>query len=492
MSQRFLQGMNRRLPHLVWLRTKQPLLSCAFQRHPLSKYQARGFHGSAARLISDPYKTLNVDRNASTSDIKKAYYKLAKQYHPDINKEKGAEKKFHDIQAAYEILSDTEKKQQFDQFGTVFDSDGNPMGGSGGRGGPGNPFAGGNPFGAGNPFGNAAGGFSFNLEDLFGDAFNGANRQGGRRAGGAAYMEQYQGNDVEILKTISFKESIFGTNASVNYNVLDGCNTCEGTGLKKGRKKSTCSTCNGSGASVHYLQGFQMSSTCNACGGTGVTISKDDQCGHCHGNGVGQSSKTTEVKLPCGIRDGTRLRVSGAGDAPNVTKGPNVRTVKGDLIIRVRVKPDPRYSRDGNDIVYNCEIPMTTAALGGQVEIPTLDDTKLRLKVPIGTQHGRTVSIPGQGVPIHGSLSNRGALKVQFNVKVLRPDNATQTALLEALADTFNDTTAKKVNPSWKPFENSAPPAEGEDSDHPSRLKKIESFLSDAFKRITNKKDDCK
>lgn len=427
----------------------------------------RGFHSSLRLLVSDPYSTLGVGRESSSSEIKKLYYKLAKQYHPDINKEEDAQKKFHDIQDAYEILSNPEKKQQFDQFGTTFDQA--QAGGAGG----GDPFGGfgGHPFQGGeNPFAN------INFEDIFGGAFG---QRSNRR--GLSYVQTYEGNDVELLKTISFKEAIFGTSTKVDYSVLDQCNNCHGSGLKEGRKKSTCSTCQGTGSTVHFLQaGFQMASTCKSCEGTGVTIDPKDECSTCHGHGTHNTSKETEIKLPSGIKDGSRLRVAGEGDSPNITTGPNVRLVKGDLIIRVRVKPDPNFTRDGNDLIFKSEIPMTTAALGGQVTIPTLDGDSLRLKVPTGTQSGRVVTVPDKGVPINGNNNRRGNLKVQFQVKIMRAENPTQQLLLEALAHTYNDKLAN-VDPSWKPFDGASQDVKN-DIKSDSKLKKVEDFFKGLFK----------
>lgn len=458
-------------------------------RIPITK---RSFHATSRALaVSDPYKILGVDKSASTSDIKKAYYKLAKKYHPDINKEDGAEKRFHDIQGAYEILSDTEKKQQYDQFGaSAFDQNGNST------------YGGGNPFGGGSPFGNAqgfgGGGFgNINFEDLFGAAFGGAGR-GGRGGGagagrGSSYVTEYRGDDIEVLKYLTFKEAIFGVqNSKVNYSVLDSCGTCKGSGLKQGKKKSTCSSCGGTGSTVHYMQGgFQMASTCMSCEGSGVSINPKDACGTCHGDGVSQATKSTEVDLPPGLSDGMRLRVSGEGDAPKITTGPGIRISKGDLIIRMKVKPDPRFKVSGSDIICKTNIPYTTAALGGQVEIPTVDGPSVRLRVPSGTETGNTLSISGKGVPIRNNINNRGDLKVEFTVKIIKPDGAAQTALLEALADSIGDNNAKRTNIGWKQSSAEDEKSEKDSScDHPSNLKKIESFLSDAFKRITKNKED--
>ncbi|CCH45928.1 Chaperone protein [Wickerhamomyces ciferrii] len=448
----------------------------------------RLFHSSTPKLaVKDPYGTLGVDKNASSSEIKKAYYKLAKKFHPDINKEDDAQKKFHDIQGAYEILSDAEKKQQYDQFGaSAFDQNGNSAYGGG------NPFGGAGGFGGGNPFGGAGGFGGINFEDLFGSAFGGAGRGRGRGGAGSSFVTEYRGDDIEILKYLTFKEAIFGVkNSKVNYSVLDNCSSCKGSGLKKDKKKSTCSSCGGTGSTVHYMQGgFQMASTCMSCEGSGVSINPKDACNTCHGDGVSQATKSTEVDLPPGLIDGMRLRVSGEGDAPKITTGPGIRTTKGDLIIRMKVKPDSRFQLSGSDIIVKTQIPYTTAALGGQVEIPTVDGPIVRLKVPSGTETGSILSIHGKGVPIRNNINNRGDLKVQFNVKVLRPDGAAQTALLEALADSIGDTTAKRTN-LWKnTSEESNDASSKQENDHPSNLKKIENFISDAFKRITHKKDE--
>ncbi|GMG18888.1 unnamed protein product [Ambrosiozyma monospora] len=484
--------------------------------------QARLFHSTNSNSLDNPYSTLGVEKNASSSQIKKAYYKLAKKYHPDINKEKGAETKFHSIQEAYDILSDPQKKQQYDQFGA---SAFNPNAGPGGFGGYGQ--AGGNPFGGaagGNPFGGfahgqAAGGdpfagFGFSFEDLFGGM-----GQNGRSRGRSGAMEHLVGEDIEVLKTISFREAIFGTTASVTYNPLTKCGPCSGSGLKQGKKKSTCHACGGTGSQVHYLQaGFQMASTCKTCGGSGVTINPNDACGTCHGEGVTTQRKQTEVQLPKGIRDGARIRVSGAGDAPHSTSSSNYVLTNGDLIIRIKVKPDPDFIRDDrNNLIYTCQIPMTTAALGGVVQIPTLDGPKINLKVPSGSEDGRSIRIPDKGVP-YGRSGSRGDLMIVLKVKPLKPTNATQTALLEALADAFDDECANRLDPTWKPLENltknhsstntSASTEKKNDGDDDAATQKdknrsedsacdhskkarntIENFLSNAFKKVIGHKD---
>lgn len=467
-----------------------------FRTHYQQQY--REFHSTKATNLDDPYKTLGVDKSANASQIKKAYYKLAKKFHPDVNQEKGAEEKFHSLQEAYDILSDPAKKQQYDQFGAAAFNQG-AGGGPGGNPYGGNPF-GGSPFG-GNPFGGFGGAHQgnpfegINFEDLFGGGFsNGFNNAGKRRGG----VQHFQGEDIEILKTISFKDAIFGTKIQVNYSAISECGTCHGDGLKTGKKKSTCRSCNGTGSQTHVLQGgFHMSSTCNVCNGTGVEIKPEDQCTSCHGEGVRAQMKQTEVRLPAGIKDGSRLRVANAGDAPNMTKSSSYKLHNGDLIIRIRVQPDPVFKRDGMNLICKVEIPMTTAALGGIVEIPTINGPKIKLRVTAGSQSGKVVEIPDQGVPRNDTPNaDRGSLKVILEVKTLKPMNATQIALLEAVADAFGDNTAKRLDPNWKPLEGVYKESQDGESaacEHPNNLKRIESFLSSTFKKIMgDKKSDEK
>lgn len=454
-----------------------------------SKLQTRAFHSSRNVLINfDPYLTLGVEKSASAKDIKKAYYQLVKKYHPDVNKEKDAEKRFHKIQESYELLSDKEKRSQYDQFGAAaFDSNGNA-----------NPFAGGNPFGGshgGNPFGGGAGGnpfggMGFDFEDLFKQAFNGG--AGGRGGGGGQFVTEHVGDNIEVLKTIGFKESIFGTKVEINYKAVDSCNTCKGSGMKKGKKKTTCSTCHGTGQSTHILGGFHMSSTCNSCHGTGVTIPSSDQCTSCKGNGVEEVPKSTSVDLPCGIADGTRLRIPGAGDAPFITKDPYNQTRNGDLIIRVHVSKDPVFTRSNNKIVVSQDIIMTTAALGGEIVVPTIDGQSIKLKLRPGVQNGKTLTIPEKGVPINRNIQNRGDMEVKINVKTLIPETPIQTALLEALADAFDDKNAKRTDAHWKLDLNEDEKDVKETFDekdlHPSKLNRIGKFLGKFF----NMKDEDK
>lgn len=455
-------------------------------RSLLNRYP-RHFHSSIRTQIDfDPYKTLGVDNKATASDIKKAYYQLVKKYHPDVNKEKDSESRFHKIQESYELLSDKEKRSQYDQFGAAgFDSNGNA-----------NPFAGGgNPFGgshSGNPFGGAQGnpfsGMGFDFEDLFKQAFNGGTRRG---AGGqSSFVTEHVGDNIEVLKSISFKEAIFGTKVDINYKAVDSCGTCLGTGLKQGKKKNTCATCHGTGQSTHVIGGFHMASTCTACNGSGVTIDKKDECSACHGNGVEEVPKSTTIDLPCGIADGTRLRVPGGGDAPFIARDPYNQTRNGDLIVRVHVQKDPVFERSKNNIIVKKDILMTTAALGGEIVVPTVDGQKIKLKVRPGVQSGRKLTVPEKGVPINRNMNNRGDMDVLLNVKTLVPETPVQTALLEALADAFDDKNAKRTHADWKvdaEDDVSAPTEALDENDlHPSKLQRIGKMLGKFF----NLKDD--
>lgn len=408
-------------------------------RVPLNRIHFRRFHPLKPSLLDfDPYQTLGIDKLADAKDIKKAYYQLVKKYHPDVNKEPDAEKRFHKIQELYELLSDKDKRAQYDQFGpNAFDNLGNANS---------NPFAGGNPFGgAGGAGGNPFAGYGFNFEDLFKEAFTGGGRRGGSQGSQGGFFTEHVGDNIEVLKLISFKDAIFGVKTTINYSAVDTCHTCSGLGLKTGKHKTTCPTCHGTGQLTHIIGGFHMASTCSTCQGLGVVIPKADECITCHGRGVEEVPKLTTVDIPPGIADGLRLRVPGAGDAPFVTKDAHNHTRHGDLLVRVLVKSDPKFTRHGNNLVIKEDILMTTAALGGEIIVPTIDGAKIKLKVRPGVQNGRKLTIPDKGVPINRNINNRGDLEVVLNVKAIVPETPLQTALLEALADAVGDKNAKRT-----------------------------------------------
>ncbi|RAK99241.1 BRO1-domain-containing protein [Aspergillus ibericus CBS 121593] len=445
---------------------------------------SRAFHTTAPLgAISDPYKVLGVDKGASAADIKKAYYGMAKKYHPDTNKDPGAKEKFAEAQSAYEVLSDPKKRENFDRFGSAafdqnggFDpSGGNPFAGAGGFHGFGGGFGGGFPGGFG---------ADINFEDLFGAFTGGARRSGRGRRG--PFQEILVGEDIEVQTNISFMEAAKGTSKDIVITPLKECGTCSGDGLKKGAKRSQCRKCNGSGTRVHMMQGgFQVAATCDACGGAGMTVPRGSECGSCNGNGVVRDRKTVQVDIPGGVEDGMRLRVTGEGDAPptGTAAAPGSRTQRGDLYVSIRVSPDHRFSRSGSDILYTASIPLTTALLGGEVTVPTLDG-EVKVKVGTGTGTGDRITLSGMGMKKLGGRSRAftptGDLKVEFKVAMPKYLTGNQRTILEVLADEMGDKTARRIMDI--PRDGSSPADSSANSD-PS---KNEGFLKSAWHKLMN------
>ncbi|KAG0636387.1 hypothetical protein HOY80DRAFT_925814 [Tuber brumale] len=431
--------------------------------------QRRPFHSTprSQAAVKNPYSVLGLGKNASTSDIKKAYYSLAKKWHPDQNKDNSAREKFQEIQAAYEILSDPAKKEQFDQYGeAAFD-----------------PSAGFNP-GAGAGFGQGGfGGFSegfsadFSFEDLF-SAFGGGSRRGNR-----GFREEILlGDNIEVEATISFIEAAQGTSKDIHIYPLVPCKTCAGTGMKSGTQKQECGRCNGTGTRVHFMQGgFQMASTCDACKGVGVIIPRGSECRTCHGSGVTKEPRTITINIPAGVDTGMKMRVDGEGDAPqaSISSAPSPKTQRGDLFVHIRVTPHKSFRRKGSDIYYTATIPFTTALLGGQVRIPTLNG-EVDIKVPLGTNTGDMIAISGGGMRGLNSSRHTGDLKVEFKLNPPKTLTKRQRILLEMLAEEFNDKTAKRIMDV------------GGEKDKPSPYEqhKNESFLKRAWHNLTHQHDD--
>jgi len=312
----------------------------------------------------DYYEVLGVSKNATKEEIKKAYRKLSKQYHPDINKQPDAAEKFKEIKEAYEVLSDDQKRAHYDQFGHT-----DPNQGFGGFGGADFDFGG-------------FGGF----EDIFSSFFGGARRRdpNAPRAGA----------DLQYTMILKFEEAAFGKETDIEIPREETCDTCHGSGAKPGTKKETCSHCRGTGQiSIEQATPFGRivnKRVCHHCSGTGQLIK--EKCTTCSGSGRVKKRKKIHVKIPAGIDDGQQLRVSGQGEA-GINGGP-----PGDLYIVFRVEPHEFFERDGDDIY--CEIPLTfaQAALGDEIEVPTLHG-KVKLKVPAGTQTGTKFRLKGKGVP---------------------------------------------------------------------------------------------
>ena len=315
----------------------------------------------------DFYEVLGVPKNASEDEIKKAYRKLAMKYHPDRNQGeagKDAEAKFKEVKEAYEMLSDAEKRAAYDQYGHA-GVDPNMRGGPGGAQG--------------------FGGFADAFGDIFGDIFG----QGRRPGGGGGGRQVYRGNDLSYAMDISLEEAALGKDAQIRIPSWDECDTCHGTGAKPGTSAKTCGTCQGSGT-VQMRQGFfSVQQTCPHCRGTGKII--PDPCGTCHGQGQVKHQKTLEVKIPAGIDSGMRIRSTGNGE-PGTNGGP-----PGDLYIEIRIKKHEIFERDGDDL--HCAVPVsfTTAALGGEIQVPTLQG-EAAIDLPEGTQTGKQFRLRGKGI----------------------------------------------------------------------------------------------
>jgi molecular chaperone DnaJ len=321
----------------------------------------------------DYYQILGVAKNATDEDIKKAYRKLAMKHHPDRNQGDGArkaEEQFKEAKEAYEMLSDPQKRAAYDQFGHA-GVDPNMGGG----------------FRPGGPGGEGFGGFAEAFGDIFGDIFGGAGAAaGGRRAGG---HQMYRGSDLSYAMEITLEEAAAGKDTQIRIPSWENCDTCHGTGAKPGTQPKVCTTCNGSGT-VHLRQGFfSIQQTCPHCHGTGKVI--PEPCTTCHGQGKIKRNKTLEVKIPAGINEGMRIRSAGNGE-PGTNGGP-----PGDLYIEIRMKPHEIFERDGDDLHCTVPVALTTAALGGGIEVPTLGGTA-EIELPEGTQHGKTFRLRGKGI----------------------------------------------------------------------------------------------
>ncbi|MDX2412771.1 MAG: molecular chaperone DnaJ [Woeseiaceae bacterium] len=307
----------------------------------------------------DYYDVLGVSRTASADEIKKSYRRLAMKHHPDRNKDDtSAEGKFKEAKEAYEVLSNAEKRSTYDRFG----HDG--LSAQPGRG-----------------QGFGAEGFGDIFGDVFGDIFGGGGRQRGAQV--------FRGADLGYELRLDLEKAVRGDSVTIEVPTQVACETCDGSGAKKGTDPVTCSTCGGAGQ-VRMQQGFfSIQQTCPACKGAGTTIG--DPCGDCHGRGRIRKTKTLAVKVPAGVDDGDRIRLSGEGEAGR-NGGP-----PGDLYVEIRVNPHKLFARDGADLA--CEVPISigTATLGGEVELPTLDGN-VSLKVPAGTQSGKTFRLRGKGV----------------------------------------------------------------------------------------------
>ncbi len=334
----------------------------------------------------DYYEVLGVERSADEKALKSAFRKLAKQYHPDANPDDAtAEAKFKEAAEAYEVLKDPQRRSAYDQFGhAAFE-------GGGGPGGPG---------GFGPDFNSS---MSDIFEDLFGEFMGGQRRGGGGRRGGAA-----RGADLRYNMEISLTEAYAGKSAQIRVPSAITCDTCDGSGAKPGTSPSTCSTCNGAGAVRSSSGFFTVERTCPSCQGRGQTIT--DPCTACSGQGRVTKERTLSVNIPAGVEDGTRIRLAGEGEA-GVRGGPS-----GDLYIFLSIKPHEFFQRDGADLYCRVPISMATAALGGDIEVPTIDGKKARVAIPEGTQTGKQFRLKAKGMPVLRT-TQRGDMYIQASVE---------------------------------------------------------------------------
>ncbi len=356
-------------------------------------------------MAEDLYKVLGVSKKASDDEIKKAYRKLARKYHPDRNPDDPqAEEKFKEVQGAYDTLSDSEKRKEYDSGG--------PFAGFGGGGGRG-------PFGPG--AGGQAGGFGGDLGDIFSTLFN--------RGGGRAQPEQMRGRDLETEVRLSFDQAVSGTQLSVTVPKAGRCPTCHGSGAKPGTSPVTCPRCHGRGIDAQSQGFFSISQPCPQCGGAGQVI--EDPCPTCGGSGLTQQSKRYKVNIPAGVKDGTRIRLAGKGEA-GPRGGP-----PGDLYVTTRVTPSPVFKRlDGGNLEVTVPITIAEALRGATIEVPTLDGTK-KIKVPAGTRHGTIQRLRGEGPPKPGG-KGRGDIRYRLEIEVPGKLTDEQKEAADKLAEAFN------------------------------------------------------
>jgi molecular chaperone DnaJ len=294
------------------------------------------------------------------------------------------------------------------------------------------------------------------------------------------------GENIEVQTNISFMDAVKGVSKDIHFTPMVECKTCTGSGLKKGAKPSECKSCGGTGQRVTSMGGFHMSTTCGSCGGAGVAIPRGSSCGTCGGEGAVKERKTVTVDIPEGVDDGMRMRVSGEGDAPltGQAMGANVRGQKGDLYVLIRVASNPNFKRTGSDILHTATIPITTAVLGGEIKIPTLEG-EARVKVPTGSNTGDRVTLSGMGMKKLGSRrAVKGDLRVEFKVNMPKYLSQNQRTILEMLADEMNDKTAKRM---ILPDKNkNADDVEKKDADD----HKNEGFLKSAWHNLTGQHRD--
>jgi len=380
----------------------------------------------------DLYSVLGVSRSSDSKEIKSAYRKLAKKYHPDANPNKDTTSQFQEVNRAYEVLFDDDKRKKYDMFGEA---------------GVGSSAAseGGSPYGS--PFGGAGFSQEVDLGDIFdtffggggpggpgGAGFAGARGRGGRRTGPMA------GDDLRFDLAIEFKKAVFGGEEKVRIRHLENCGTCSGNGVKPGAKVNTCSSCNGMGVTMQVtrtpLGNFQTQQTCPTCRGTGQKV--EAYCGTCSGEGTVSKTKQIKVDIPPGVEDGNKLRVRGEGDA-----GPNGGPA-GDLYIFLKVKTDNKFRREGPEIYSDAKISYVDAILGASLKVPVVDG-EVTIKVPTGTQPDQVMRLKGNGAPVLGDSNKRGDHYVTMKIEIPTNVSNEEKELVEKLQQLQEKKAGKKA-----------------------------------------------
>jgi molecular chaperone DnaJ len=351
--------------------------------------------------VTNPYETLGVAKSASAEEIKKAYRKLAREYHPDKNPgDKAAEERFKEVQNAYDLLSDPEKRQQYDDFGSP-----------NGRG----PGPGGFNW-------STAEGFDFgDLGDLLGGMFG-----GGSRFGGARPSPAQRGNDVEVQVNLSFEDALKGVETKIPVTLEVACHTCNGSGAKPGTAPKICPQCGGRGVVAESQGFFALSQPCPRCRGNGTII--EEPCPTCRGTGRERRTKRYTVKIPAGVKDGTRIRLKGKGEA-GWNGGP-----AGDLYVVTRVEPSKVFHRRGDDLLVDVHVPFADAALGTNATVPTPVGGHVSVKIPAGSQDGKLLRLRGKGAP-NPKGSGRGDLIARMKIDVPKKLSKKERELLEQLKE---------------------------------------------------------
>lgn len=363
----------------------------------------------------DYYEVLEVSRSASVDEIKKAYRKLAIKYHPDRNPgDAEAEAKFKEAAEAYDVLHDPQKRQQYDQFG--FDA-------------PGGGFGGGNPFGG-------AGGFSMDdIFSMFGDVFGGHGGGFGGFGGGGQQAPKYRGSDLRLKVRLSLQEVATGVTKKFKVRKDVTCEHCHGTGAEGGSGTETCPNCHGSGVEIRTQQSMfgmiQTQTACHVCGGEGTIIK--NKCTHCQGEGVVKGEEVVEINIPAGVAEGMEVNVPGKGNAGKHNG------VTGNIQVYIEEEPNETFVRDGQNVIYNLLLDFPTAVLGGQVEIPTIDGSNVKIKIEPGTQPGKTLRLRGKGLPaVQGYGTGVGDLVVHISIYVPKELTKSEKKAIEELRDSEN------------------------------------------------------